>query len=557
MVLGSLWMVNGLRREARRLARDSSDEEGNDTQRPSDHALGDIELQALGNQDERDMFLPASEGSHGVVLRNKVEEGETLGLEEEEEWETLGFDPVSAFSEQASTAQTANRRLASTLQASTGFISPNGESSSSGPSYSAGFNFDGHPDEPGILPSGLPGAANHWRAERSPAEMKLQRRSTVKRRSRPDSESGSITEDQHPFVQDGPVGRPSMNTRNSWEKDDDAKERYLEPSRSVVGKGKGKEKEEEKERGIVETIADGKEEDKPEPETQGFDLPTGIDLNVNYKFLDGLAYPILPLAKRHRKSTSTSELPITPKNNSSNNNNKEIAAYPFPISFPFTPSPTPPSFATFRSRLPPPPTGKPTTNLLPRFQIDNTPPRTPTRTVNPTPQTPPPARRGFTFSSPVSPYAASPTFTPHRLASPFSIPTPPSSTISTTPKRPQPPHRIPTSSSGHTITIASPPSSSPSFPFIPIQPIDFGSNDNNNNNTSPRSPIPIPSPLSLPSSPHHGILSSGSRKLARRVTIGRGKRKTYRRLGSGLGTVSEMGMEMEMEGRRVEDWGDE
>ncbi len=35
--------------------------------------------------------------------------------------------------------------------------------------------------------------------------------------------------------------------------------------------------------------------------------------------------------------------------------------------------------------------------------------------------------------------------------------------------------------------------------------------------------------------------------------MGRGKRKTYRRLGSGLGTVSEM----EMEGGRVVDSGDE
>ncbi|KAL8916585.1 MAG: hypothetical protein Q9172_006231, partial [Xanthocarpia lactea] len=281
LVLGSLWMVNGLRREARRLARDCSDEKGNDIQRPSENALGDIELQALGNQEERDTFVPASEDSQGVVLRNKVEKGETLGIEEEEEWEALGFDPVSAFSEQASAAKPANRRLASTLPDSTGFISPNGEGSSSGPSYSAGFSFDGRADEPGILPSSLPGVGNHWRAERSPAEMKLQRRSTVTRRSRPDFETGSTTKVQHPFLQDGPVGRPSINTRNSWEQDDDAKERYLETSSSVVGKGKGKEKEEEeeKERGTVEPIADGKDEDKQEPESRGFDSPTGIDLN--------------------------------------------------------------------------------------------------------------------------------------------------------------------------------------------------------------------------------------------------------------------------------------
>ncbi|KAL8777926.1 MAG: hypothetical protein Q9213_007639, partial [Squamulea squamosa] len=253
LVLFSLWMANSLRRKTRRLAMDCVDEKGNHNERPSEDVSGDIELQALGNEEEKEAFLPTDR--HRLEDVHPAEgKGEFAPLDDEEaeEWRKLGFVPTSEFYKKRASHKAHNAELISSNEEATRFVNDNGEGSSSGPSHPAGSSIDGQTDEPGIPVSFLPGAANQWRAERSHAEEKIQRRSSSLRRLEWNSKKDQpAPEDRDALVQDKPAGRPVKDLRSSWEQGDDTKPENVVSSTLVTAKGKGKGKEKETEVPII------------------------------------------------------------------------------------------------------------------------------------------------------------------------------------------------------------------------------------------------------------------------------------------------------------------
>ncbi|KAL8800525.1 MAG: hypothetical protein Q9182_005125 [Xanthomendoza sp. 2 TL-2023] len=363
LALASAWMVFRLWRKLKQFDRDFTNEKGKGVEQPTEDVSGDIELQALGGQ-ENDAFLPTDqEGPEDLPHPVKKGKGVAAQDDEEVEWESLGFRRTSASTEQpASSSNTHDAELASALQQSTCFINPNGEGSSSGHAYSVGPSFDER--DLGVPAAFLPGTVSHWRGERSSAEIKLQRRNSISRQLRRDSRTDipPSKHDRTSLLREGFTAAPPIgDTRNSWEQDG---RRVEELSTPETGKGK-------------ETKPSEPEEPKPphhhhhpkDPPT--FDLPTGIDLTVDYKFTDGLAYPLLPLRDRHRKTAPTTP-PLEPPTPFLNQNNNDIA-YPFPI----------PAFS---------PTSSP---------------------LNPTRRLHIPTHRAFAFEkTPSSPYAPSPTFHP-------------------------------------------------------------------------------------------------------------------------------------------------
>ncbi|KAL8850789.1 MAG: hypothetical protein Q9221_004287 [Calogaya cf. arnoldii] len=606
LLFWAAWMVNSSRRKAKSSAHANGERTEDNNKRPQDNMAGDIEMQDFGNDEEKETFLPASQTGPEDVFRDDVNgrANETLDEEEEKEWTALGFSRTSDSPRERiriCPPKSRKPRFITALQQETHLVNPNGEGSSSGPSYD-GSGYGCYLDDSGIPLPDLPEAV--WQAERSLAEMKLQKRSSRE-------EECSIPEDQDTLLQDKPTGTP-RNVRNSWEQGDDTRRDSTPFGKTLKGKGKGKEKEVIEPATPIDT-GKGKEKEKGKvekqvPRTPKLDsLPTGIDLNNDYKFVDDQPYPIIPLPKRHRKSTSTLQPPRTPVNHSTNDE-----AYPFPTTPSFS-SPTP-SFSSSTSASPRfhhrPPV-KPIPSRL-QFTNPNNTPQTPTRTHIPnkntlspkTPQTPPlTARPGrFTFSPPSpsninpSPYAASPTFTPFPPSRPFppqqrspqrpqqqqhhhlqaspsfstssgpNLLTPPLPSYLRTPQQQQPAHRIPT---GHTrvpnrvlnTLSRSPlsPSTSLSSPSLLSTPSLTSSSPLRSSSPQPYSP----SPLSYTTTPTTPTTSSPSASSAARGSPtssssrigsgsgGRGKnitrknlqskgrgRKSYGRLGS-LGTVRE------------------
>ncbi|KAI4108114.1 MAG: hypothetical protein LQ339_002386 [Xanthoria mediterranea] len=307
LMLWAVWMVNGSRKMAKRLAQECAEQKGDDgNKRPKEDASGDIELQDLGNDDENDTFLPASQPGPEDVFRpepNGSGAHDTIDEEEEKEWKALGFYRISDRPNvKISSTKSHKPKLVSAHRPDTSFVSANGEGSSSGPSYSRGPSFDGYIDDSGVPLPDLPGAVKQWRAERSLAEMKIQRRGSDTRDFGTDPEQSSSIP---PADQDAPLpAHPTVpapkDLRNSWEQDDDRTQRIPIPPRKSL-KGKGKEKENVEQQLETPPPTPGPaawKKDKanaadhpPQPDP----LPTGIDLRTNYKFIDGLAYPILPL----------------------------------------------------------------------------------------------------------------------------------------------------------------------------------------------------------------------------------------------------------------------
>ncbi|KAL8765869.1 MAG: hypothetical protein Q9209_007170 [Squamulea sp. 1 TL-2023] len=211
------WLIPCLRRKTSKLAIHCVDEKGNHNERPSEDVLGDIELQTLGNEEEKEAFLPTDRHRlEDIHPAERKGEFTPLDDDEAEEWRKLGFFPTSEFYKQRASSKAHNAELTST---------DNGEGSSSGPLLHAGSNIDGQTDEPSIPVSFLPEAANQWRAERSHAERKIQRRSSSLRRLDWSSKKDQpASEDQGLSVHDQPAGRPSRDIRNSWEQGDDTKQ---------------------------------------------------------------------------------------------------------------------------------------------------------------------------------------------------------------------------------------------------------------------------------------------------------------------------------------------
>ncbi|KAL8640558.1 MAG: hypothetical protein Q9226_008735, partial [Calogaya cf. arnoldii] len=307
LLLWAAWMVNFSRREAKSSAPANAEWKEDNNKRPREDIARDIEMQGFGNEEEKETFLPASLTGPEDVFCDEVSgrANETLDEEEEKEWTALGFSRISDSPKERiriRPPKSRKPRFITALQQETHLVNPNGEGSSSGPSYD-GSGYGGYLDDSGIPLSDLPEAV--WQAERSLAEMKLQKRLSPE-------EDRSIPEDQDTLLPDKSTVTP-RNVRNSWEQGDDSKRDSTPLGKDLKGKGKGKGKEREiakPETPIKDTgKGKGKENtniDKQVPRTPKLDpLPTGIDLNNDYKFVDDQPYPIIPLPKRRRKHTST------------------------------------------------------------------------------------------------------------------------------------------------------------------------------------------------------------------------------------------------------------
>ena len=566
LMVFALWMVNSTRKIAKILALECAEHKRDDNKRPREDGMGDIELQDFGIDEENETFLPSDHTGNEDIFGDEFNDrAHPMDEEEEKEWKALGFYRTSAGPEK----RPFPGHSYDPLQQDTCYISPNdnGEGSSSGPSYSNGSGFNGYMDDSGV---------------------------------------------------------PLPDLKNSWKQANDKEQDSVLQSKSW--KGKGKEMENDEPEPSTITAPRGNDNHPQQPPARKSELPSGIDLKTDYQFIDGLAYPIIALPKRNRKPSlsTSSQPPSTPFNNEND------IAYPFPLAYPITPSPTPSFTSSISSHrcLPAPPPPGPKPNFLSRFPFDptnktnlnnsnSTPPRTPTRALNIfNPQTPPPppppaaranAARNYTFSPPGSPYAASATFTPwstsytphphnqnqtHLLASPSfsSSPTTISATGYPTPT-PTPPStaataagakvRIPT---GSTVTLPSrvlntlsrnalspstalgegellstPPSltgSSSPLTNSSSSPLSTSTSIDSSSPISYTSSSPSPStttslrPIALQLSPRsaRGVAARG--KIARKASV-RGKKGSYsyRKLGSGLGTVSEVeGAGVEVEG---------
>ena len=547
LVLWAVWMVNGSRKMAKRLAQECAEQKGDDDKkRPKEDASGDIELQDFGHDDENETFLPASQPGPEDVFRpepNGSSAHDTMDEEEEKEWKALGFYRISERPNvKISSTKSHKPKLISAHAQDNSSVSANGEGSSSGPSYSRGPSFDGYIDDSGIPLPDLPGAVKQWRAERSLAEMKIQRRGSDTRDFGTDPEqSSSIPPDQDGPVQAHPTAPPPKDLRNSWEQEDDDGTRQripIPPRKSLKGKGKGKAKEKVEEQpetpptpaaaaAVKKNKANAAADNHPQPDP----LPTGIDLNTNYKFIDGLAYPIIPLPqKRPRRPTLEQPPPIPHQNHNNNQNNIDDIPYPFPLSYPITPSPSPTSSSQHRPRrfLQP-------SHPLTRFSPNHLPPQTPPPNILPPP--PPLATRPSSFTFTPAPYAASATFTP----------SPPAHQN----QQNQPAHRLPTglyhpayhsptySSSTNSSYSSSYSSTSTPPPLTPSTPSSSASPYSSSPYSSPLTPL---TPPRFPGGGGGAMGSGGYIPMGRKSGQGaRGKR--YRRSvggGSGLGTVREV-----------------
>ncbi|KAL8668893.1 MAG: hypothetical protein Q9168_006490 [Polycauliona sp. 1 TL-2023] len=416
---------------------DSND--NNSNKRPRENASGDIELQDFGVNnnnnnngyinDEEEGFLPDNnpeQNDDEDVFRDGTA-NQTLDEEEAEEWRVLGFVPTTSDGSPVN-----NNPHHSTALQQQSTTDSNGEGSSSGPSYSTGF--DWYFDEAGVpLPDlPVPGAvAKQMRGERSSAEMAIQKRNRDANAADFDAERAR---DQNTSFQ---VGSGGKDLRNSWERED-----------KEEGKGKGKEKEvafvvvgDEAGKKMQEgQDTNVQQQQRQQPKAPKHELTTGIDPNTDYKFDNHNPYPQIatPNNKLKRKPIFIPEQqlpsPSTPTIHRPRNEND--IAYPYPLRSPTSSissssqASTMSHFSTpyLRSLAPPAPPSKLRFPFDPINNIHLTPPHTPTPGTRhqspfasspasippPPPLYPPPAipaaaaridgSRPFTFSTPKSVY---------------------------------------------------------------------------------------------------------------------------------------------------------
>ncbi|KAI4243102.1 MAG: hypothetical protein L6R40_003652 [Gallowayella cf. fulva] len=277
LVLGSTWIVRSFLPMIKQLDRDLMNEKGKGRQ-PSEDVSGDVEMQALGGEED-DAFLPTNQDEFKNLQRNDQKgKGTATEEDEEEKWTKLGFHPTSTTPQEPTLSSTPpDVELASALQQAMCFINANGEGSSSGPAYSAGDSLDER--DLGIPITLLPGTANPWWAERSSAEIQLQRRNSESRKLAGQSEQdGPTKEGRAALLREELMGAPAFREhRNSWEQYNNQDEGKTNVSRPNEGKGKGKEKE-------TPHKEDKKRANNDRPlEEPTFELPSGIDLSVDYK----------------------------------------------------------------------------------------------------------------------------------------------------------------------------------------------------------------------------------------------------------------------------------
>ncbi|KAL9593131.1 MAG: hypothetical protein Q9179_006083, partial [Wetmoreana sp. 5 TL-2023] len=301
LVVLSACMIWAMGRELKQLDQGCTKEKGKCVKRSDDKtsgesAPGEIELQTINAEDERSRLLPVNEDDpEGTAL----DKGEASGDEVQDEvkepnWEALGFRPTSNFhSTLPSAPLTGKPNPASPIiQPYNGTtIEPNpfGE----GPSNGAPFVPDYRSQSP-MYPSSppvplLPETTQQWLTERSHAEVKLQRQiSKTKRNGKVSENDAPSREDHVVLLGEQLMANTSADRRNSWAQEEEHKIVMVDESL----KGKGKEKEE------VKRYEEQHERSAP-------DLPSGIELDREYRFIDGLPYPLLLIPSRRRGAASS------------------------------------------------------------------------------------------------------------------------------------------------------------------------------------------------------------------------------------------------------------
>ncbi|KAL8763272.1 MAG: hypothetical protein Q9184_000912 [Pyrenodesmia sp. 2 TL-2023] len=573
MVVGCAWMVWGLKRELMTTDREWKSEKGKGVERPDVIVLQGRTSRSSNTNAEEERFLPNNEAEMSGDLANSAAKVEPEG--QEPEWQTLGYHPTfDSFSNRPDTNSAPifqqfcqHERSDPNLNgegSSRDFFSPGSSSSAPFPSCSLSLSF-------------LPKKANPWSAERSHAEISLQRRNKgASKWSWPsaitNANKSPSAEDQTALLQSSLLGsnKDASERRNSWALEQSffssSSDEEETPSTSNKKKGKGKAK-------TIHPEEEEEEEIEPEETELTPHLPrsflTGINLSQPYHFSDGLAYPLLPLAPRkpkhnppppplqhpnsHNENTTPHtppfSLPLPPRLL----NHPAIAAAPTP--FPYTPASSPrrttfpPSSRAAHNNILFPPT-PPASSSPPSSSPYRPSPLSPKR-----PRRPylPPLRRAFVSPSPSRPLLLPRTpqnpshlarthapvqtkpQSPPPLASPLSSPFPifpsPSPSSSSKPnqkpnlkeqkQQQQPDHRTPTHTTGS------------SSPF-----------------NTPSSAFGSPAGFQELGSPRRVLRSLSARG---RSAVGK-KRHVYRRIeGGALGTVREAGGFADGEGEEGEE----
>ncbi|KAI4166633.1 MAG: hypothetical protein LQ343_007888 [Gyalolechia ehrenbergii] len=503
LVVGCIWMVWGIKREMKLSNQKWTHGKGKGIRKSTATAERKNEPQATKAERETDMFLPKA----GVLSAQARQERENTEDNEEEgvdvpQSRITGYHPIFSSFEPLAVSDLPRTNPTSASSQPFNFtlraLNPHGEGSSRGSYHSLGSNKSFPIPNPSLPIARLPEKVGSWWTERSHAETKLQQPdSNLDRWGWVSENKGQNREEQELRGQTNGEER-----RNSWAQDE------VEELERVGGKdkGKGRQKDGDLDAGIELKTYVPRE------------LFTGVNLDKQYHFTDGLAYPLLPISPRRPKNATDD------KNRGTNNDG--LAS---PFSLPLPPQRPLPATPKRNGRL----AISPTTNALSRF------PKTPTSTSSS-----PHSSSNFTFSSPSSssrlpPYRpiSSPSTAYSSVCSPSPIHRP---QYPSTPYTPPPVHHHPspylspiTPSSSSRYPYPFPNSSSPSPPPL-ASPL-----------SSPFPVFPFPPPRGPPRRSAHKlqeqpVLRIPSRApLARRFSVGKGKRRSYRRIESALGTVSE------------------
>ncbi|KAI4183720.1 MAG: hypothetical protein L6R41_005235 [Letrouitia leprolyta] len=516
LVAGCVWMVWGIKREMKLSNQEWAHEKGKSIEEPNVTVGQKIQGRATKDKGETDMFLPKTRAQGQEQGKNTDEDEERRGKDNDSSYHPI----FSSLKASTTTFDLSRPNTGSTSSQPFNFTStaynPHGEGSSQGSYQSLS-----HKNSDPFSTSSLSIARLHekvgswWTTDRSHTDPERpQQPSSNLDRWGWGSETATPSREEEELLRH-PNGE---ERRNSWAQQDEEVEEEEE------GKGKGKQKdgEDDPNAGIELTTHVPRE------------LLTGINLGKQYHFTDGLAYPLLPISPRRPADKSNDD-----PSSSANSNNK-------PFSLPLPPQRPLPATPRRNGRFPISPSS--TTNSTPRFPKTPTSPASSSTFTLPSPSSSvmrlPPYRAleapSVAYSSVLSPHTPPPSVHQHPTfgsssynsssssSSPYTPPPPP---IHMHPSHfPSPLHPSPLSSPLLTNQPPSPPplASPLSSPF-PIFPAPTGSLG------SPSGCLPgMPAGKEQPA---HRIPTRAP--LGRKFSVGRGKRKSYRRIESGLGTVRE------------------
>ncbi|KAL8710714.1 MAG: hypothetical protein Q9220_004732 [cf. Caloplaca sp. 1 TL-2023] len=346
MALTCIGMVWNMRCELKNFDLDRKEGNSKHTTKSSHDAPRDVELQAFNTPNETDRFLSDREDDARDITESKGK-GKEVNVDEEDEkvidWKTLGYHPSFITNEvPVSSARFAkpNRTSSPERMGQDPAYHGNGEGSSRHPAFAHDSN--PHPSEPEALaaPLSFPSAkTSQWWTERSQAEMELQKRSARAN----EQEASTAEENRSALLREELMGPPpkTPSNHNSWAQAED--EHATNP--------KGKET----------TAAIDRQQPPPPYQPSSFsssssipDLPTGIDLNTDYHFTDGLAYPLLPLPPSSRRKPQPPHEPHYPPPPPHHPQQQAQPHFSTPPPTPTTPSLRPTLISTTTSAAPKP-----------------------------------------------------------------------------------------------------------------------------------------------------------------------------------------------------------